>query len=269
VVLLLIMGVVMWQQNQTLENQLEQAQSELRAAEEETPTWKPNADKFDAVKGEISTKKPKFSQIYALVKSQFMWPAIMEELGNEIPDACFIEEVSFIGADKCIEMSGVAVDRIDIMQFAIALDHSTFFTRTEVDESTEALTSGGGGGIGAGGGGGSAGMGISLGAHNPQYPPPMGMQSSVPSKGHTWRSPEALGNRDFRESMPVDFELPRLGYGAGRAIEDYFGRESVYETMYKYTFDIKTYLQEGALEQRDATKVLSVLEEVTKDVLST
>ncbi len=269
VVLLFVMAGVMWQQNQTLQAQLEQAQSELQSVKAETPRWKPDADKFDAVKQEISTKKPRFSQIYALVKNQFMWPAIMEELGNRIPDACFIEEISFNGGEKMIEMSGVAVDRIDIMQFAISLDNSNFFTRTEVDEETEQLSSGGGGGIGAGGGGGSTGMGLTADARNPHYPPPMGLQSSVPAKGHTWRSEEALGNREFRESMPADFELPRLGYGAGRAIEDYFGRESVYETMYKYTFDIKTYLQEGALEQEDATRVLSVLEEVTKDVLST
>jgi hypothetical protein len=170
-------------------------------------------------------------------------------------------------------MTGVAVDRIDIMQFAIALDHSEFFTQTTVEENSETLSGpSGGGGIGAGGGGGTAGMGITTGAQNPHAPgTPTSLQmgSMIAQRGRTWDSREGLGNDSFTRSMPVDFELPRLGIRAGRAIRDYFETREVYYGTYRFEFDITTKLQDKALVQEEAVSGLSVLEEVTKDVLNT
>jgi type IV pilus assembly protein PilM len=275
VVLLFIMGAFMWYQNSQLEKGVNAAKNELATVQAEENKWKPDADKFEAVKSEISTKKPKFGQIYSLVKSQFMWPAIMEEVGNRIPDTCFIDEIEFQASTGEIKMKGTAVDRIDIMQFAISLDNSEFFTQTVAKETVEDLTGGGGGGgPGGGGGGGSAGMGLTADAKNPYYPsipPPDSSQggSILPQNGFSWDSRQGLSNDEFRDSMPLDFELPRLGVRAGRSIEDYFGRTTSLTFNYKFTFDITTKLQDKALNQPKSIEGLSTLEEVTKDVLNT
>ncbi len=275
VVLLLIVAAFIYYQYNVLVDRETEANSELAAVTAEKAKWEPTANKFEQVKSEIASKKPKFNQIYALVKSQLMWPPIMEELGKRIPDTCFLEEVAFDASGKTIEMSGVAVDRLDLMQFAISLDMSDFFTGTEVKEETEAVTSGGGG-IGAGGGGGGGG-GASLGGASARTPrgyssgssPGGSGQSVIIPRGHRWDSREGLANENFVESMPVDFELPRLGLGAGRSIEDYFQREMQFVTPYIFRFDITTKLQEGALVQEEAVSSLTVLEEVTRDVLNT
>ena len=68
---------------------------------------------------------------------------------------------------------------------------------------------------------------------------------------------------------PADFEMPRLGYLAGRGIEDYFGPQRPPGAVYFWEFDITTKLQDKALKQPKAVKELSVLEEVTEDVLNT
>jgi hypothetical protein len=248
-------------------------EEQLQSEQAEEAKWRGDADEFDQVKSEVSTKKPKFSQIFALVKGQIMWPAIMDELGNNIPDACYLEEIDFEASSKEIIMKGVAVDRIDIMQFAIALDHSDFFTQTSVEESAENLSSGGGGGgIGAGGGGGGASMGFT-GARVPRYSGSLASSDvgwgTLVQRGRAWDSREGLENEDFINSMPADFELPRLGLRAGRAIEDYFGSREVFRERYKFEFDITTKLQDKALVQEEAVSGLSVLEEVTKDVLNT
>ena len=228
---------------------------------------------WNHLQSEISTKKPKFSQIFALVKGQLMWPAIMEELGNMIPDTCYLDEIDFEAATKEIVMTGVAVDRIDIMQFAIALDHSDFFTQTTVDETVEDLSGGsGGGGIGAGGGGGSAGLGLTS-ARIPRgsdTPSSRNIgQKILSQRGRIWNSREGMSDSDFTESMPTDFELPRLGIRAGRSIEDYFASREMFTGSYMFKFDITTKLQDKALVQEEAISGLSVLEEVTKDVLNT
>jgi len=274
IVLLLIMAGFMYYQFKDLESKESTVSAELQRVQAEEAKWRGDADKFDQVKSEISTKKPKFSQIFALVKAQIMWPAIMEELGNMIPDTCYIDEIDFEAATKEIVMKGVAVDRIDIMQFAIALDYSDFFTQTTVDESVESLSSGsGGGGIGAGGGGGASGMGITTGAHNPYGPGSPASHNKgrgvLSQRGRVWNSREALGNSDFVNSMPADFELPRLGIRAGRSIQDYFESREMFVGSYKFEFDITTKLQDKALVQEEAVSGLSVLEEVTKDVLNT
>jgi type IV pilus assembly protein PilM len=276
VVLLLIMGGFMYYQNKTLDTKLGEVKNNLQQVQAEQNKWKPNADKFEQVKSEISTKKPQFGQIYSLVKAQLMWPAIMEELGNVIPDTCYLEEVSFDASTGEIKMKGVAVDRVDIMQFAISLDHSDFFTGTTVKETTESMATGGGGGIGAGGGGGgAAGMGLTADMKNPYAPSipppdnPNASRSILPQKGSKWDSQQALSNKDFRDSMPADFELPRLGIRAGRTIEDYFQRQDIFESPVKFSFEITTKLADKALNQPKAIESLSALEEVTKDVLNT
>jgi Tfp pilus assembly protein PilN len=275
VVLLAIMAAFMYYQNLQLDKGVNAAKTELQNVQAEQNKWKPNADKFEAVKSEISTKKPKFGQIYSLVKSQFMWPAIMEEVGNRIPDTCFIDEIEFQASTNEIKMKGTAVDRIDIMQFAISLDNSDFFTQTTAKETVEDMSGGGGGGgPGGGGGGGSTGMGLTADARNPYYPgipPAENVQggSILPQSGYSWDSRQGLANEKFRESMPLDFELPRLGIRAGRSIEDYFGRVTSITFNYKFTFDITTKLQDKALNQPKSVEGLSTLEEVTKDVLNT
>jgi len=274
IVLLLIMAGFMYYQQSDLDAKESTAKAELQSVQAEEAQWSGDADKFDQIKSEISTKRPKFSQIFALVKGQIMWPAIMEELGNMIPDTCYIDEIDFEASTKEIVMTGVAVDRIDIMQFAIALDHSDFFTQTTVDETVEDLSGGSGeGGIGAGGGGGASGMGITAGARNPYSPgSPTSHkidQGILSQHGRTWDSRKGLENSDFVESMPTDFELPRLGIRAGRSIEDYFASREVFTGNYMFKFDITTKLQDKALVQEEAISGLSVLEEVTKDVLNT
>jgi hypothetical protein len=159
------------------------------------------------------------------------------------------------------------------MQFAIALDHSDFFTQTTVDETVEDLSGGsGGGGIGAGGGGGSAGLGLTS-ARIPRGSDTSSSrnigQKILSQRGRIWNSREGLDNSDFTESMPADFELPRLGIRAGRSIEDYFASREMFTGSYLFKFDITTKLQDKALVQEEAISGLSVLEEVTKDVLNT
>ncbi len=272
-VLLVIMAMFMYYQYTSLEAKESTIRAELQQVQAEEAKWRGDADEFDQIKSEVSAKKPKFNQIYALVKAQIMWPAIMDEVGNMIPDTCYLEEVDFEAATKEIVMKGVAVDRIDIMQFAIALDFSSFFTQTTVEESAESLNAGGGeGGIGAGGGGGGASMGFAS-AQVPNYSGSLasrpGGQVSLMRGGRTWDSRKGLGNEDFVESMPADFELPRLGVRAGMAIEDYFGSRELYVENYRFEFDITTKLQDKALVQEEAVSSLNVLEEVTKDVLNT
>ena len=116
-------------------------------------------------------------------------------------------------------------------------------------------------------------MGITAGARNPYGP---GSPTShninlgiLSQRGRTWDSRKGLENSDFVESMPADFDLPRLGLRAGRSIEDYFASREVFTGNYMFKFDITTKLQDKALVQEEAISGLSVLEEVTKDVLNT
>jgi len=159
----------------------------------------------------------------------------------------------------------MAVDRTDVMMFAISLDNSEFFTQTTVSESTQE-GGGAGGGLGPGGGGGRTSMGSSMNSASNPYAPggslllPYG--SVIPNENSDLASDPPSGSR-------LDFEMPRLGLRAGRAIESYFSRVRPQGEIPFWGFDITTKLEDKALEQKDATLELNVLEEVAQDVLST
>lgn len=266
VVLLAIMAGMMYWNRSELTNQLAMEQKNLADVQSVEMQWKPDAERFDSVKSEISAKLPKIRQVFSLVKSQRVWPAIMEELGHRIPDYCYLTDVDFEASTNEIKMSGRAVDRRDIMMFAISLDNSEFFTGTTVNEKTS--TAGGGAGAGgaaAGGGGGPAGVSVGgVSARNPRAPNRFVGRSAgemMPQRPADWAMKP--GGR------PTEFEMPRLGYLAGRSIEDYFGPQAPPGEVYFWDFDIATKLQGKALEQPEAVEELSVLEEVTEDVLNT
>ena len=263
VVLLAIMGVVFYLQYQNLSEAKVQAEEELKRAQAEAERWKGDASRFDAKKQEINTRLPRFQQLYNLVKSQIVWAPIMKELGARTPDGVVVEEVDFSASGQKVWIKGYAVSRTELMLYAIMLDRSDFFTRTEVQESVQMP---GGGAPGGGGGGGPAagGAGPTMSA---QGPPGQSLGTIPGRMSGGLLGTERIG-RDL-QLRPLQFELPRLGIGAGRAIEDYFGPVSEWEYQVKYEFEITTHLQETALVQKEAIKDLSALEEVTQDVLST
>ena len=266
IVLVLIMGAIMYLNATKLDKELSAVETKLSEVQSQAAQWESDAGRFDSVKSEISAKLPKIRQVFNLVKNQRVWPAIMEELGNRIPDYCYLTDVDFEASTNEIDMAGWAVDRIDIMMFAISLDNSDFFTSTTVNEKSQTGGGGpGGGGAGAGGGGGSAGMGMGPSSARKPFSQAglarLPYSSAIPQRGSDWAT-KPLGR-------PVDFEFPRLGYLAGRSIEDYFGPKPPPGALYLWGFEITTKLQDKALEQPKAVEELSVLEEVTQDVLNT
>jgi len=82
--------------------------------ESEASSLKPFADQFDQQKSEIVQQRPRFNQIFNLIKTQRVWPEIMDELGNRINDRVWLNEVDFEASTDSITMTGVAVGRVDL-----------------------------------------------------------------------------------------------------------------------------------------------------------
>lgn len=264
VVLLAIVAVLMYLDYGRMQAAKIEAMAKQEEAKKEVARWEPEATEFDRVKQEISAKVPKFKWLYNLVKEQRVWPAIMEELGSRTPDGVWVTELDFEAAENKLVLKGVAVNRAEMMLYAIMLDRSDYFTRTQIEENVEGLT-GGGGGMGAGGGGGTSSVGATMSSRYDAGPPfstpsPYGFGRGI-INGSNPRTPYS--------PRPAQFELPRLGIVAGRSIEEFFGPVTEWELSLKFTFDLTTYLQDEALTQPEAIKELSALEEVTQDVLNT
>ncbi len=264
VLVVAIIGVMMYMDYQNLMKAKATAEKELQEVTAEANRWQPQATEFDRVKQEVSSKVPKFKWVYNLIKEQRMWAPIMVELGSMTPDGVIVTEADFEASGNEIKLKGWAINRAELMLYAIMLDRSPYFTQTTVEENVQDLTPGGGGGRGPGGGGGATGVSATMGDTAPGR-----FSSSLPSL--TGRAGILGGMTAGIEStrQPLQFELPRLGLISGLSIEEYFGREEAQQQMLKFEFDITTHLQDTALIQPEAIKELSALEEVTKDVLST
>lgn len=248
VVLFIILGVVGWYYYTQREAELEKAQGELQELESRANTLKPDADKFDQEKHEIIQQRPRYNQIFNLLKKQYVWPEIMDELGNRITDRVWLDEVDFEASSKSIDMAGIAVDRVDIYQFAINIDKSPFFTNTIVNEKVD--EAGGGGGGGGGRGGGSASRGAA------------GRASADAPGG-------ALGLELAAAEPLQDYRLPRFDFQPGASIEDFFRAEYVQYYNYIWGFEITTEFQNEIVDQSAALTDIVEIEEVIEDVIST
>jgi hypothetical protein len=115
-------------------------------------------------------------------------------------------------------MTGIGVDRVDILQFAINLDKSPFFTNTSLEEKTE----GGGGGSGGGGGGGSTQNRGGAGMANAPAPDSAAYEFSM--------TPRPAQN----------FRLPRFPNQPGMSIEDFFLKDYLFDQLIIWEFTITT-----------------------------
>jgi len=247
VVLFIILGVVGWYYNNQRKEELSQRQAELTRLDNEANALKPDADRFDQQKHEISQQRPRYNQIFNLLKKQVVWPEIMDELGNRITDRVWLEEVDFEANSNSIAMTGIAVDRVDIYQFAINIDKSPFFTNTVVGESAD--EGGSGGGPGGGRGGGSASRGAA------------GRASADVPGGSL--------NIAAIERPLQEYRLPRFDFQAGASIEEFFQADFAQVYEYIWEFDITTDFQSNIIDQSAALADIVEIEEVIEDVIST
>jgi len=209
------------------------------------------ADQFDQVKTEIQQQLPRYHQVFNLFKQQRVWPKIMDELGNRTNDRVWLEDVDFEASTNTIKMHGWGVDRVDIIQFAINLDKSPFFTNTGLKENANKGGSGGGGGGGATASS-SAGRGAAgaAGAGDP-------------------RGGGSLVGGGVSNQPMQDYKLPRFEFQPGASIEDFFQED--YEVLggIEWKFELTTTIQKEIVNQEEAVAEVMDIEEVIKDVTST
>jgi type IV pilus assembly protein PilM len=244
--LLVIMGVLGYTTISNRQKVLEEKQTELANVTAEATKLAPDANDFDRYKGEVISQQPRFNQIMNLFKNQRVWPEIMDELGRRTNDQVWLEAVDFEASDNKITMTGRGVDRTDMLQFAINLDKSPYFTNTVMVEKTD--------GGGSGGAGGSGGSGNSL---------------ASTSGASTGSSAEAPGEVSNSKTMQGDYKLPRWGFQPGATIEDFFRRDYSYQLNIQWKFDITTELQTNIIDQSAVVKDVIGIEEVIQDVINT
>ncbi len=244
-ILLVAVGAFGWHNLDQRKKALADLETKLSEVTAEANRLAPDANDFDRYKGEVQSQQPRFNQIMNLFKSQRVWPEIMDELGRRTNDQVWLDAVDFEASDNKITMSGIAVDRTDMLQFAINLDKSPYFTNTVLTESTD---DGAGGGAGGGGGSNSVTGG------------------GGPSTGASAQAPSGLTRA---EPLQGDYKLPRWGMQPGATIEDFFRRDYSYEMNIAWKFDITTDLQTNITDQSGVVKDVIGIEEVIQDVLST
>jgi Tfp pilus assembly protein PilN len=244
-----------------------QQEDAAKAKEDEAASLKPKADKFDQRKQDIQAQLPKFHQIFALFKNQRVWPAIMQELGHRTNDRVFLTEVNFEAKDNTIKIKGVGVDRVDILQFAINMDKSPFFTNTTLTEKTDNNSGGGGGGGGPSGGGGGGGGPASLGPGGSSGP------GSAPAPGGG--GPSSYGGSitgqvlDSGKPAPAqDYRLPRFDFQPGASIDDFFTQQYEENKEVVWKFEITTTLQTDIVNQK-VNDDTSQIEDLINQVLNT
>ena len=250
ILLILILGVVGYMKYNELKADYDQALETKQTKEMEAQGLKPFADQFDQQKSEIQQQRPRFNQIFNLIKTQRVWPEIMDELGNRTNDRVWIEEIDFEASTDSIMMKGVAVDRVDLYQFAINLDKSPFFTNTVVNEDASDSS---GGGSGGGGGNSSSAGGAGL--------------AAGPGAGGGGEA-GGLANARFEQPMQ-DYRLPRFDFQAGASIEDFFRNDWLTSSQYGWEFEINTDIQSEIVSQAEALTDIIDIEEVIEDVVNT
>jgi type IV pilus assembly protein PilM len=246
-VLFAFLAAAGWYYHSQESQKIQEQRDILSQREQEASRLKPDADRFDQVKSEIQAQQPRYKQIFSLLKNQRVWPEIMTELGNRINDQVWLESVDFEASTNSIEMTGVAVQRVDYLQFAINLDKSPFFTNTSVEEKTS------GGGGGGGGGGGTSGSQNRSGAGMANAPAP---DSAIRQLTMTPRPAQS-------------YRLPRFPTQPGMSIEDFFLKDYIFDTVIIWEFSLTTELQSEIVDQSAAWSDLMEIEEVTEDVLQT
>ncbi len=253
-----ILGFFAWNQNQEFQKKIAAKEAEKASAEAAANKVKPDADAFDTVKGEIQAQLPRFHQIFNLFKNQRVWPEIMDELGRRTNDQVWLEAVDFEGKDNTITMTGVAVDRTDMLQFCINLDKSPFFTNTTLEEKTD--DGGGGGGRRGGGGGGPTTSGSGLAS----APSPV---SSAP-QGSLVGGPSGSVSVSRMQTPMQDYRLPRFDFTPGASIEDFFRSDYQQVQTVIWEFEVTTTLQSEIVNQ-DTKDDFSQIEELIQDVVNT
>lgn len=219
--------------------------AELEELTEQRTRLQPDADLFDRYKSEIQSQMNRYNQIFNLIKSQRVWPVIMDELGNRTNDQVLVISVDFEASSNSLEMEGFSLHRVDYLQFAINIDKSPFFTNTTISERESESGSGtGSGGSGAGGGG----------------PVASGVSSA--------QGPRTNSLLSGRFEPMQNYRLPRFEY-SGASIEDFFRREFLFERDVIWKFKINTDFQTEIVNQVGAWIHIVELEEVIEDVLQT
>lgn len=250
VVIMLLLAGLGYFHYKELKGEIATLEGQKAQAEQEAAALKPDADTFDKVKSEIQAQLPRFNQIFNLLKSQRIWPAIMEELGNRTNDRVYVQGVDFEASSNVITMEGIAANRVDLLQFAINIDKSPFFTNTTVEEKNQQGGSGGGGG---GGGATTGGTGGGQGF----------------ASGPVSATPAAVIGGSASARPMQDYRLPRFDVSPGSSIEDFFRQDYVAEASYSGDFEVTTSLQSEVIDQPDAHKDFIQIEELIKNVIST
>lgn len=261
-ILVILLLVMFWYQLGQLNSQVEDRQGRLQSLKSEEMQYKPNADRFLQVKSEIQQDIPKFNQVFNLVKSQPIWPPIMQELGAVTPDTVYLNEVTFNSSDYSVKITGIAYSRWDLMLYCLSIDHSNLLILGEVSESEGGGGTGGGSGSGGGGGGGArAGGSISMGE---DIPGGGGISSSNGYPGSAFMEGSLLQGRPSDEFRP-----PRWTGRPGHNIDDFFGAPPLERTVVAWEFDITVMVQSKGKQQDEAIKALTNWDEVIQDVLNT
>jgi type IV pilus assembly protein PilM len=246
VLLLAILGGFGWMQSDKQSKAIAEQKRQLDDVTQRANSLKPAADEFDSIKAEVQNQLPRFKQIYALFRDQRMWPPIMEELGNRTNDQVWLTEVDFEAGTNTIKMKGIGVERVDIVQFAINVDKSPFFTNSHLTEKAEDQSGGSGGGGGGGGGGG-----------------PAGGFNATSSSG----PPEQAGSKVTLRAGPAQGSVPRFDFQPGLSIEDFFRGEYRQNIVLVWKFEMSTDLQNEIKNQTVST--LEQLEGVINSVVQT
>lgn len=251
VLLFIILGCLGYWYYTERQKEVAELQQQSDQLTSEANSLKPDAEAFDQVKSEIQQQLPRYHQVFNLFKQQRVWPRIMNELGNRTNDRVWLEDVDFEASTNTIKVTGIGVDRVDIIQFAINLDKSPFFTNTTLKENAN---SGGGGGSGSGGGGTASAGGSGA--------------SGAASAGDP-RSGGALVGGAAPSRPMQDYQLPRFDFQPGASIEDFFRYDYTTFLEIAWEFELTTTLQKEIVNQDEAVADVMDIEEVIKDVTST
>jgi type IV pilus assembly protein PilM len=240
------LGYYYYDKNQKIVTEKDAAVKKLLAEAEEL---RPDAEQFDQVKGEVQQQLPRYHQVFNLFKQQRVWPVIMTELGNRINDRVWVEDLDMEASSNTLKLSGYGVDRVDIIQFAINLDKSPFFTNTKLEEKTSGSGSGG-----SGGGGGGTNISSRGG---------MGGGASAPDP----RTRGLIGGGGAEAPMQ-DYKLPRFDFTPGATIEDFFRNDFRTPYSIEWKFEVTTTLQDNIVDQSGALTDVMDIEEVIENVVN-
>ncbi len=139
--LLLILGVVVFTVFQF--QRRHKIETEIIKVNKTIAELKPFLKKAEALKEEVKNMDETINSLGNLIKDQFFWSYILDELANLLPDNVWLKRLSLERKGN-IRIRGTVIlaQRGDIYDFVPRLDNSLYFTK--VSPPTTTLSTGGG-----------------------------------------------------------------------------------------------------------------------------